>query len=373
MANSLALVLRGSQGGGVSMRVAVVTVSRGPHVRVYVERLVESGHDVTVLTNGNDYFGLPVRAVDLRPFSGRRFRLPQSVLDSMRSRRLLRELRSGGYDVVDCQMVMLDALDVLHESEAPVVLSFHGSDLHRAGELLPRVAAELPSLLPRAAAIHAVSRFMAAELVAMGAPADRIEVFQYGIEVDRFVPMAPAPRPHRIACTRSLQPLYRTHLVIEALPEVLRSIPDATLAIYGAGPEEPRLRELCVRLDLGERVEFLGMREPVEIAREVGGAAVWASMAETDGTPLSLLEAMAAGAVPVVADLPTLREWIEPGAGVLVEPTAHAVATGLIEGMRLADSGAHVERNRTIVAERGSRAVNLARYEAMLRRAAQSR
>jgi glycosyltransferase involved in cell wall biosynthesis len=293
------------------------------------------------------------------------------VIGALRRRRLLRELATGAYDVVDCQMVMLDALDVVRDATAPVVLSFHGSDLHRAGELLPRVAAELPALLPRAAAIHAVSRFMADELVAMGAPEERIEVFQYGIDVDAYVPLVPAPRPHHIVCTRSLQPLYRTHLLIEALPELLRTVPDATLAIYGTGPEEDRLRETCARLGLGERVGLLGARESTQIAREVGSAAVWASMAETDGTPLSLLEAMAAGAVPVVADLPTLREWIEPGGGVLVEPTLPAIAAGLAEGLRIADSGAHVERNRAIVAERGKRAVNLARYEAMLHRVAE--
>lgn len=353
------------------MRVAVVTVSKGSHVRVYVEHLIAAGHKVTVLTNSRDYLGLPVRVVDLRPLAGRRFRLPQATLDRMRTKHLVRELTEGGYDVVNCQMVMLDALDVLRESRVPVVLSFHGSDIHRRDELPARFAQQLPALLSRATAIHAVSQHMAEELVALGAPADKIEVFQYGIDTDLFAPASEALRPHRIVCSRSLKPLYRTHLVIEAMPEVLERFPDAELAIYGDGPEAGRLRELTNGLGLTDSVTFSGVQPSEVIARDLAGCSVWASMAESDGTPLSLLEAMAAGAVPVVADLPTLREWIEPGGGMLVEPDVSAVAQGLIEGIALSDAGSHAEKNRALVIERADRKVNLPRYERMLERAAE--
>lgn len=353
------------------MRVAVVTVSKGSHVRVYVEHLIAAGHKVTVLTNGRDYFDLPVRVVDLRPLAGRRFRLPQATLDRMRAKRLIRELTEGGYDVVNCQMVMLDALDVLRESPVPVVLSFHGSDIHRRDELPARFATELPALLPRATTIHAVSQHMAEELVSLGAPAEKIEVFQYGIDTEMFSPGEEAPRPHRIVCSRSLKPLYRTHLVIEAMPQVLARYPEAELAIYGEGPEESRLHGLASELGLGDSVTFLGVQRSEVIARDLATCAVWASMAESDGTPLSLLEAMAAGAVPVVADLPTLREWIEPGGGVLVEPDADAVAQGLIDGIALSDAGSHAGKNRAMVVERADRSVNLPRYERMLERAAE--
>lgn len=352
------------------MRVAVVTVSKGSHVRVYVEYLIAAGHKVTVLTNGRDYFGLPVRVVDLRPLAGRRLRLPQATLDRMRAKRLVRELTDGGYDVVNCQMVMLDALDVLRESRVPVVLSFHGSDVHRRDELPPRFSADLPGLLPRAAAIHAVSQHMADELVSLGAPAEKIEVFQYGIDTKLFSAGGDTPRRHRIVCSRSLKPLYRTHLVIEAMPEVLGRFPDAELAVYGDGPEASRLHGLASDLGLEGKVAFLGVQPPDVIAEDLGSCAVWASMAESDGTPLSLLEAMAAGAVPVVADLPTLREWIVPGGGVLVEPTVSAAARGIIEGLALAETGLHAEKNRAAVLERANRSVNLARYERMLERAA---
>src|SRR4051812_25913576 len=54
-----------------------------------------------------------------------------------------------------------------------------------------------------------------------------------------------------------------------------------------------------------------------------GSADVVLSLASTDSAPVSVLEAMACGAVVVASDLPSLREWIDHGEnGFLVEPTA---------------------------------------------------
>jgi hypothetical protein len=75
---------------------------------------------------------------------------------------------------------------------------------------------------------------------------------------------------------------------------------------------------------------------------------------------------MSAGAFPVVADLPTLHEWIAEPNGIFVEPEADAVADGLAAVLGRAASGAHVSANRGIVEERANRAVNLARFEALL-------
>jgi glycosyltransferase involved in cell wall biosynthesis len=87
----------------------------------------------------------------------------------------------------------------------------------------------------------------------------------------------------------------------------------------------------------------------------------------SDGAPLSLLEAMAAGALPVTADIPSMREWIAEGRGVLVgDVSPEGVAAGLARGLELAAQGAYAAPNRRLVEERGDRAVNLPRWEAML-------
>lgn len=64
------------------------------------------------------------------------------------------------------------------------------------------------------------------------------------------------------------------------------------------------------------------MRDQAAWAGLLRRAAVMVSPTVSDGTPNTLLEAMACGAFPVVSDLEPIREWLRPGRdGVLFDPT----------------------------------------------------
>ena len=72
------------------------------------------------------------------------------------------------------------------------------------------------------------------------------------------------------------------------------------------------------------------------------------SVSAHDGTPNSLLEAMACGCFPVVGDIESLREWITPGVnGLLVDPDQpQAVAEAVLLALDLPDLRASAkERN----------------------------
>ena len=72
-------------------------------------------------------------------------------------------------------------------------------------------------------------------------------------------------------------------------------------------------------LGLGARVEFSGLLAPEALARAYRRSAVFVSVPVSDGTSVSLLEAMAAGCLPVLSDLPANREWVQDGRdGLLV-------------------------------------------------------
>lgn len=353
------------------MRIAVVTSSKSLHTRVFVEYLVERGHDVTVITNRDRFEVEGVRTVNVRPLGGRRLGLPDSALLALRDRAIAHELARGDYDVVNVQMLLSDGVAAALASPVPVVITLYGSDVYRRDALPAHYLANVPQALGRATVIHACSHHMAEELVRLGAPAERIAVFQYGIDLDRFVPLTPPPRPQLVVSSRALRPLYRVHLIAEAMPAVLAAHPDARLAIFDTGDEEDRIRATADALGVQHAVEFLGRVDADRLAKALGEAAVWVSMAESDGTPLSLLEAMAAGAFPVVAELDTLHEWLSPSRAVMVsDPSAAKVANAVIEALGRAASGEHIEANRTVVAEHGDRAVNLPRFEELLSQAA---
>ncbi|MDP2182859.1 MAG: glycosyltransferase family 4 protein [Actinomycetota bacterium] len=356
------------------MRIGVVTVSRSVHTRVFVEYLVDAGHEVTVITNRDRFEVDGVRTINVRPFKGRRFKLSDRTLLGIRDRRIGRVLERERFDVVNVQMLMSDGVAATLLSPSPVVLTLYGSDVYHRDRLPDDYLRRLPEALQRAHTIHACSEHMAEELVRVGAPAEHIVTFQYGIDPQRFVPLAEADRAPRIISSRQLKPLYRVHLAVEAMPAVLDRFPDARLVIYDRGPEEPRLREAVARLGIGDAVEFPGFLPPESLAEDLGHSAVWVSIAESDGTPISLLEAMAAGAFPVVADIPTLHEWLSPDTAAFVgDPTPETLAHALIGALERARTGKHIEPNRRAVTERADRTANLARFERLLQNAAVGR
>jgi glycosyltransferase involved in cell wall biosynthesis len=74
-----------------------------------------------------------------------------------------------------------------------------------------------------------------------------------------------------------------------------------------------------------------------------------------DGTPNTLLEAMACGCFPVAGDLESLREWITPGDnGLLVDPgDPRALADAILLALEQPDLRLRArERNLRLIAER---------------------
>jgi glycosyltransferase involved in cell wall biosynthesis len=92
-------------------------------------------------------------------------------------------------------------------------------------------------------------------------------------------------------------------------------------------------------LNVTASVELLLNVSRGEMAGLFREAAIAVSPSIHDGTPNTLLEAMASGCFPVAGDLESLREWIEPGInGFLIDPAdPTALAEAVIEALEQPD------------------------------------
>lgn len=88
--------------------------------------------------------------------------------------------------------------------------------------------------------------------------------------------------------------------LIEAMPPIMEKHPDVRLAIVGEGPDKSALQKLAKKLNVADRVEFVGRVPYAEIPNYLKAADIFsfASITETQG--LVTMEAMAAD-LPVVA------------------------------------------------------------------------
>ena len=128
-----------------------------------------------------------------------------------------------------------------------------------------------------------------------------------------------ASRPIDIAFVGRLTEVKRPDRCIAAIAEVARALPGLRAVMVGDGPDGPALKAQAVALGVGSNVQFLGRRSDVDLL--LARSRVFLLTSRWEGLSIAMLEAMAAGAVPVVADVGDLSDFVENGStGFIVPP-----------------------------------------------------
>jgi glycosyltransferase involved in cell wall biosynthesis len=128
-----------------------------------------------------------------------------------------------------------------------------------------------------------------------------------------------ASRTIDIVFVARLTEYKRPDRFVAALAEVVKAHPQVRAAMIGDGPDAPALRAQAQALGIASNLEFLGRRSDVDelLAR----SRVFLLTSRWEGLSIAMLEAMAAGAVPVVADVGDLADLVETGStGFVVAP-----------------------------------------------------
>jgi glycosyltransferase involved in cell wall biosynthesis len=220
----------------------------------------------------------------------------------------------------------------------PVVVAAQGeSDVWPAGHWSNAITSRMARYsLRRADLIHAWGPTMVPSLLELGSATEKVMILPRGIDLDQFPFHEPFENDRSFSCvvSRSLFPEYHHDVLIEAFSAAVHSLPGVSchLVIAGDGPLRGPLEQQCAALGISGNVEFCGKLAPDHLAQVLHKADAYLSLPETEGVSASLLEAMAAGCIPVVTDLPANRDWVEHGVnGFLVQGVASAVREALIQ------------------------------------------
>jgi len=113
-------------------------------------------------------------------------------------------------------------------------------------------------------------------------------------------------------------PIKRVDRLLEAFALVRSSVQGVHLAVVGDGEIRGELEELATQLGVDSAVSFLGYRRDLSAIAAASDVAVLSS--DNEGTPVSLIEAGAAGRPAVSTDVGGVAEVVTPESGLLVPP-----------------------------------------------------
>jgi glycosyltransferase involved in cell wall biosynthesis len=163
----------------------------------------------------------------------------------------------------------------------------------------------------------------------MGVMGEKISVIPMGID-ETFIEKGKNrrielnKRSYVILSNRNLLPLYNVSLLIRAIPKVIKEQPCTKFLIAGDGSDREDLEKEADSLNLGSSVQFLGRLPQERMAELFSQADIYVSTSLSDGTSVSLLEAMGSGAFPIVTDIPANREWVVDGKNGFLVPVDQA-------------------------------------------------
>jgi glycosyltransferase involved in cell wall biosynthesis len=246
--------------------------------------------------------------------------------------RLLLLLRAGKFDLVHCHLTAsnLMAKPLAALVGVPLIFTYDHNDMYRTQQKarlwLDRLANRLTDHI---IAISASTRDFLIQRE--GVPADKITIIYNGVDLERFQPAPdaairagwrrtwglPAEAPV-VAGVGRLRRQKNFPLFLRAAREVLREISGANFVIAGEGPDRGDLERLARDLGIASQVRFLGyVKDMTEL---YAGVDMLLMTSHAEGTPLTILEAMAMG-VPVVATrVDGMAEVLEDGVDAYLVP-----------------------------------------------------
>ncbi|MEX2144534.1 MAG: glycosyltransferase family 4 protein [Anaerolineales bacterium] len=204
----------------------------------------------------------------------------------------------------------------------PLVLMSWGSDLLWEARRNPFVRLRAKYALPRADVVIGDCDAMRRVAMDYGAHSSRIAVFPWGVDLKSFNPKggdggwrARLGWQQNVVLLhlRTWEPLYDPLTVARAFARAARQEPRLRLLMPGAGSLAGKITKVFEQHQVLDRVHFPGQLNHDELPQIFRAADLYLSASLSDGSSVSLMEALASGLPALVSDILGNREWVQPG------------------------------------------------------------
>lgn len=200
------------------------------------------------------------------------------------------------------------------ELKVPVVQISWGSDLLRDIQVDPRLREQAMRSIEASTGVLVDCGAAGDVALALGAGREQIWQMPWGVDLatHRATPLPDGAV--QFLSLRSLEPLYDHATILKAYASSLGTVTGAsTLTIAGDGTQLNSLKQLAESLGVASSVHWLGRVTEKQVPELLASHHLHISASQSDGSSVSLLQALACGRPSAVTDIPSNKEWIAPG------------------------------------------------------------
>lgn len=306
------------------MRILYFTRDYSPHDHRFLSALAQTRHTVFLLRLERRGVQLEDRALppEIQQIDWRGGRKPAERGDYPALladyRRVLRQYQP---DVVHAGPVQSAAFLAALGGTRPLVTMSWGSDLLKNADRSRLYRWATRFTLGRSDVLVGDCRAVQDKAVTLGFPSERVLLFPWGVDLKTFSPKPAGDLRARLGwqdafvllSLRAWEPIYGVDVVVKAFAQIAEAIPQARLLLPGNGSQAAQIHALIQQYNLGERVHLAGQVRQDELPGYYRAADLYVSASHSDGSSVSLMEALASGLPALVSDIPGNLEWLTPG------------------------------------------------------------
>jgi len=308
---------------GVQVRVIYFTRSYNTHDHRFLDSLAAAGHEM---------FYLPLesaaRQQELRPLPAGVKRIdwrggksaahwidyPMLVQDL---KRVIREVKP---DLIHAGPVHRSAFVAAAAGFHPLLTMSWAADILYESEHNPWMHWASSYTLSHTDILAGDCRAVENKAAEYGFPRDKVVLFPWGIDLQKFQPGRNNELRQQLGwqdefivlSLRSWEPVYGIDIALQAFALAARQVPELRLLLLGGGSQAEKVHQLIHEHHLEERVQMPGQVGQEQLPDYYHASDLYLTASHSDGSSVTLMEALACGLPAVVSDIAGNVEWVQP-------------------------------------------------------------
>lgn len=343
------------------MKILYFTRGQTPHDLRFLRSLAQTDHQVAVLC-------LEEAQGRVWPEGIEELHWPESSTPSVRAfREVVRRFQP---DVVHAGPIQQVAYIAARAGFRPLVTMSWGSDLLNEADQSLRSRWITRYTLQRSTLLAADCNTVVKKALEFGFHGP-VKVFPWGVDLQHFTPGGMGALRRELGweqefvflSNRTLEPLYGVEVIAWAFIAACQTNTHLRLLVFGKGSQEGKLRALFEKAGVMNRVHFGGFAALEQLPEIYHSTDVYLSASHSDGSSVSLLEALACGKPVIVSDIPSNREWVrEDQQGWLFQDgNSSELAEKMLKAAEAAGLSEMAAGNRRLAEERADWQQNFAK------------